>query len=127
MPLKHLLGATLLASIACLAQPEPSHAATRVFIDGVGAATCSQVTADIKTNTEVVANSVLHWAYGYMTRRNIEQATRGQTQVDLSKNFDGERMLGIILAFCEKEPSARIFQVVDALYEVLLKEQSPTS
>jgi hypothetical protein len=125
--LKGIAAATI-AAIAALAPFSTAQAdSVAVRIDGIGAAKCSQITTDIKTQPAVVANSVVHWAYGYMTRRNIERGLRGQPQVDINATVSDQRLLQVILSFCGDQPEARIFQVVDALYEVLLEKGSLVS
>jgi hypothetical protein len=125
--LPRLVAASLLA-IAALAPIQTAEAdSVRVRVDGAGRALCSEITRDIKTEPTAVANAVLHWAYGYMTRRNVERAVAGQSQVDIGATVDDRQLLGVILAVCEKEPSMRLFQVVDTLYEVLLEKGSLTS
>ena len=129
MSIKHRIGVAIVAASALFAPLQSSHAeGVRAMIDGIGAAKCSQISADIKTQPSAVVNSLLGWAYGYMTRRNVERAIAGQVQVDLTANaFDEKQLLGIVLGFCEKEPDTRVYQVVDALFEVLLQKGSLTS
>lgn len=120
------IAAATIAAFATLAPLATAQAAS-VRIDGIGAAKCSQITTDIKSQPAVVANSVVHWAYGYMTRRNIERGLRGQPQVDINATVSDQKLLQVILSFCGDQPEARIFQVVDALYEVLLEKGSLVS
>lgn len=122
------IAAATVAAFAVLAPLAAAQGDTvRVRVDGIGAAKCSQITTDIKTQPAVVANSVVHWAYGYMTRRNIERGLRGQPQVDIGATVSDQKLLQVILSFCGDQPEARIFQVVDALYEVLLEKGLPVS
>ncbi|MCE9523990.1 MAG: hypothetical protein K8S25_16355 [Alphaproteobacteria bacterium] len=126
MTLKHLAAAAL--ATACIFAPlQYAHADVKAYIDGIGAAKCSQLTASLKAEPSATANNLLGWSYGYMTRRNIERAGAGQSQVDLTKGFDEQKMLNIISGFCVDEPEARVVSVVDALFEVLLKNGSLTS
>lgn len=125
--IKHVAAATI-AAFAALAPLTTARAdSVAVRIDGVGAARCSQITTDIKSQPAIVANSVVHWAYGYMTRRNVERGLRGLPQVNIGASVSDQQLLQVILSFCEDKPDARIFQVVDALYEVLLEKGSPVS
>ena len=127
MRLGYLLGGTLFAAASLLAPLQSARADSQAFVDGIGAAKCSQIATDIQARPEVVANSLVHWAYGYMTRRNYEQAVKNQTQVDLTKDFDAKKMLGTMLGICQKNPDVHIIEVVDALYEVMLKDQTPSA
>jgi len=100
----------------------------RVQAAGVGIATCSDVVAKMETNAQAVANQLAGWSYGYMTRRNIERALAGQSQANLTpENFDANQMVGLIVGFCKEQPNTRIYEVVDALYEILLEKGSLVS
>lgn len=100
----------------------------RVRAAGVGIATCSDVVAKIEAHREAVANQLAGWAYGYMTRRNIERALAGQSQAELTpENFNADQLVGLIIGFCKEQPNTRIYEVVDALYEILLEKGSLVS
>lgn len=98
-----------------------------VRIDGIGAAECRKVTADFKIQPTIVATALVHWSYGYITRRNVERGLANQSQVDIAKATNDEKLLKVILRTCEDQPGLRVFQVVDALYEVILEKGTLSS
>ena len=63
-----------------------------------------------------------------MSRRDIERAASGLTQVDLRPSgFGAKELLGVMLSVCEREPSMPLVFAVDALFEVLREKGSLTS
>jgi hypothetical protein len=122
MTLKYVLGATLIAAAAIVAPMQPAHA--KIWVDGIGAMKCGEVITYIKEKPEIGVNSLAQWAYGYMTRRNFEQANNNRPQVDLTKNFDGNKMLTIIVGTCEKHPDEMVVRIVNELFDMLLKDQA---
>ena len=121
--------AALVAALALVASSQFVRAeGDKVRVDGIGAAQCSEITAGFQTQASPVANQLVGWAFGYMTRRNVERGLAGQSQVNFSSaGVTQEKLVTIILGYCEKDPSTRIYQIVDALYEVLLEKGSLTS
>jgi hypothetical protein len=121
--------AALVVAIAFAASLNTSRAeGVQVRIEGVGAALCSEVTARLQERPEGMVNQIVGWAYGYMSRRNIERGIAGQPQAELSPGkLDAAAMASIIVGACEKKPDARLYEVVDAMYEVLLQNGSLTS
>ena len=121
------LTGALVAATLCAATP--SAVAADAYIDGVGSMQCSVITTTMKTDkAKALANQLVGWGYGYMTRRNIERANANQRQVNLHNVDDfAVKMLATMMALCEKAPDLYYYMAVDAFYEVLLKEQSPTS
>lgn len=116
----------LFASAICFATP--SAVAEDASIDGVGAMQCSDITATMKTDkAKSLANQLVGWAYGYMTRRNIERAVNNKRQVNLQQQDFAVKMLGTMVAVCEKGPDIYYYQAVDAFYEVLMQDQGLTS
>lgn len=117
------------AVLPFLAALPAAHAeSVRVAVDGIGASTCGEFLSDVKAQPAEVSNAVAGWALGYMTRRNFERAKAGETQVDFaSAKLTGSQVLGYVGLVCEKQADLRIFQVVDAVYEVLLEKGSLTS
>jgi hypothetical protein len=125
--LKALTFAGVLISSVVLVAALPAQAA-QVMIDGRGSSKCSAVTADYAARPTATANDMMGWAYGYMTRRNMERVAAGKAQVNLQTDkFGPVEMVGLMLGFCEKEPEARYWSAVDALYEVLAQQQGLTS
>jgi len=119
---------TLFVASVLLVPPREARAEAKVMIDGIGAAKCSQVTTEIKTQRATVTHSLLGWTYGYITRRNVERALAKQSQVDMpALKVGDQQLLSVMLSFCEKEPDTYIFQVVDALYQVLLEKGALTT
>ena len=116
----------LFASAICFATP--SAVAEDAYIDGVGAMQCSVITATMQTDkAKPLANQLVGWAYGYMTRRNIERATSGKRQVNLQQKDFAVKMLATMVAVCEKGPDIYYYQAVDAFYDVLMQDQGLTS
>ncbi len=125
--LKALTFAGVLISSAAFIVAQPAQAA-QVMIDGRGAAKCSAVTADYAARSTAVANDMMGWAYGYMTRRNMERAAEGKQQVNLQTDkFGPVEMVALMLKFCEEHPDVRYYSAVDALFEVLAEQQNVTS
>ena len=125
--LKALTVAGLLA--ASMALPiAPRSQAAQIMVDGRGAAKCSVVTSDYKARPTAVANDMMGWAYGYMTRRNFERAASGKVQVNLQTDkFGPVEMVSLMLKFCEENPDVRYYSAVDALFELLAQDQGLTS
>jgi hypothetical protein len=106
----------------------PAAVAEDAYIDGVGAMQCSDITATMKTDkAKSLANQLVGWAYGYMTRRNIERAVNNKRQVNLQQQDFAVKMLGTMVTVCEKGPDIYYYQAVDAFYEVLMQDQGLTS
>jgi hypothetical protein len=125
--LKALTFAGVLVSSAIIAIAQPAQAAS-IMIDGRGASRCSDITVDYASHPTAVANDMMGWAYGYMTRRNIERAAAGKTQVNLqTEKFGPKEMVGMMLKFCQDQPDVRYYQAVDALFNVLAQDQGLTS
>lgn len=98
------------------------------MIDGIGVAKCSEITADVKTQPSQVANALAQWAYGYITRRNIERGMAGKPQIDLPANgVTPQKLVGTILGVCEEAPDSHVFEVVEAFYRALLQKNNYTS
>ena len=124
-------GVALAAAFALFASLQPGRAAdtgVQVRIEGVGGALCSEVTTRLAARPEAVVNQIAGWAYGYMSRRNIERGIAGQPQAELTPGkLDAAAMVTVIVGFCEKQPETRLYQIVDAMYEILLEKGSLTS
>lgn len=111
---------------SCLA-PLQSANAQKYIVDGIGASRCATIVADYKDRPTAVANDMMGWAYGYMTRRNIERAAAGLSQVNLQPSgFGPAEMVSLMLNFCADNPQVRYYVAVDALFE-LLREKGVTS
>lgn len=124
---KRLIVAGVLASASILAPTVPAHAVS-FAIDGRGASKCSQITSDYSAHPTATANDMMGWAYGYMTRRNMERAASGLQQVTLqTDSFGPVEMVATMLKFCENQPGVRYVSAVDALYELLMEKQGLTS
>jgi hypothetical protein len=116
-----------IAAISLIAAVQPASAAT-FNVDGAGSRRCSTIVADFNDRPTAATNDMMGWAYGYMTRRNMERAAAGMTQIQLqSKNFNAADMVTLMLKFCDKNPDVRYYQAVDALFEVLARDQGLTS
>lgn len=125
--LRALAFASLLFA-AAIGAGAPSAHAEAAYIDGVGAMQCSAITAAMKTEkAKPLANQLVGWAYGYMTRRNMERAAAGRRQVNLQMKDFSVKMLAIMLEVCEKGPDLYYYATVDAFYDVLMEEQGITS
>lgn len=99
-----------------------------VRVDGIGSRKCTAITAGFKEQPTAVANDMMGWAYGYMTRRNFERAKAGLSQIKLqSEKFGPPEMVALMLRFCEENPEVYYFQAVDALFEILAEEQGIVS
>lgn len=63
---------------------------------------------------------MISWAYGYMTRRNIERTANGLQPVNLQPpGYGPEQMLKTLLGVCEKRPDVPFVIAVDALFDVI--------
>jgi len=120
----------VVAAAAALAPSATAHAdgATQVKIDGIGAAACSQVMARFDGGGgPLVGEAILQWTYGYLSRRNVERGLASQATVDLALAVNEDKLLNVILKTCRGKPDLHVFQVVDAVYEVLLEKGTLTS
>jgi hypothetical protein len=117
------------AAMATFAPVETASAADmNVRIDGIGSRQCSSIVAGYKEQPTAVANDMMGWAYGYMTRRNYERARQGLSQIRLqTEKFGPAEMIALMLGFCGENPDVYYFVAVDALFEVLAKDQGIVS
>lgn len=123
---RRLASIAAIAMFSCLA-PLQSANAQKYIVDGIGASRCATIVADYKDRPTAVANDMMGWAYGYMTRRNIERAAAGLSQVNLQPSgFGPAEMVSLMLNFCADNPQVRYYVAVDALFE-LLREKGVTS
>jgi hypothetical protein len=130
MAIMYRTGVAFVAAFAVLAplQAFSAESGVRVRIEGVGAAQCSEVATRLEKRPEAVVNQIAGWAYGYMSRRNIERGIAGQSQAELTPdNMDAAKLVTVIVGACEKTPDARLYQIVEALYEILLENGTLTS
>jgi hypothetical protein len=111
--------------VALLFAFAPAASADVTFrVDGIGSRQCSVITAAFQKEPTAVANDMMGWAYGYMTRRNYERARAGLTQIRLqSEKFGPADMVALMLTFCEQNPDVHYYMAVDALFEILAREQ----
>lgn len=117
------------AAMATFAPVETASADDMSFrIDGIGSRQCSAIVAGYKEQPTAVANDMMGWAYGYMTRRNYERAKQGLSQIRLqTEKFGPPQMVALMLGFCGENPDVYYFVAVDALFEVLAKDQGIVS
>lgn len=93
-------------------------------IDGVGAAKCSAIVAGYASQPTATVNDMMGWAYGYMTRRNIERVNAGLRAVNLQPDgFGPAEMVTLMMNFCQENPEIRYYRAVDALFEIMAKDQ----
>ena len=117
-----------LLAASVLAPTHATAAGVTFRVDGIGSRQCSEITAAFKEDAKGIANDMMGWAYGYMTRRNFERARAGLTQIRLqSEKFGPVEMVSLMLTFCEDHPSVRYYAAVDALFEILAEEQGIVS
>jgi hypothetical protein len=125
---KRLAFVGVLITSAMFAPLIPANAAAGFMVDGRGASKCSQVTTDYAARPTATANDMMGWAYGYMTRRNMERSAASLQQVTLQTDgFGPVEMVAMMLKFCQDHPDVRYVSAVDALFEVLAEKQGLTS
>ena len=117
------------ASLIVAASLTPLAAAqnVKVAIDGIGAMKCTSILSGLKEEPTKAVNAIVGWSFGYITRRNVERAVAGQNQVEFREKVTPERVLNVVSGFCEKNSDARLFEIIDALYTILLEDSAIVS
>lgn len=123
---RRLASIVAIAAFSCFSALQTA-SAQQYMVDGIGASRCATIVADYKDRPTAVANDMMGWAYGYMTRRNMERAAASLSQVNLQPSgFGPVQMVKLMLGFCSENPQVRYYVAVDALFE-LLREKGVTS
>ena len=99
----------------------------KVAIDGIGAMKCTSMLKGLKEEPTKAVNAIIGWSFGYMTRRNVERAIAGKGQLEFRDKVTPDAVLNVVSGFCEKNGDARLFEIIDTLYEVLLEDTAITS
>ena len=117
------------ASLIVAASLTPLAAAqnVKVAIDGIGAMKCTSILSGLKDEPTKAVNAIVGWSFGYMTRRNVERAVAGQNQVEFRDKVTPERVLNVVSGYCEKNGDTRLFEIIDALYTILLEDSAVVS
>jgi hypothetical protein len=104
-------GLTILAATTAAAAPEA------LVSQGIGAASCERLAADLNP-AEGLANPVnlalLAWVQGYVSAANIALLEKESRHVDMS-TLDETRVLTLIQTFCKANPDKRPVAAVDEL------------
>ena len=122
-----LLAGSLLAAAITFA-PIANADSVKVAVDGIGAMKCSSMLTGLKDEPTKAVNAIVGWSFGYMTRRNVERSIAGKSQLEFREGkVTPDGILNVVSGFCEKNSDARLFQIIDALYEALLEDTAITS
>jgi hypothetical protein len=121
--LKQFAASAVVASLAVFAPMQSQADTVTVSMDGIGAAQCTKILANLESQPSATANAITGWTYGYMTRRNMERAVAKQNQVDFKGDkITQEKVLVLLIAGCKEFPDRRLYEIADASYEALLQE-----
>jgi hypothetical protein len=91
-----------------------------IRVDGIGAQRCGAVVSAYEANPATIGNSMVSWAYGYMTRRNLERTASGLNPINLQPAGLGpSNMMKLLIGVCERQPNAHFVLAVDALFDYL--------
>ncbi len=104
-------GLAMLAGTTVVAASEP------LVSQGIGAASCERLAADLNP-AEGLANPVnlalLAWVQGYVSAANIALLEDGSRHVDMN-TLDATRVLALVQTFCKANPDKRPVAAVDEL------------
>jgi hypothetical protein len=116
MTMKFMGAACLAAGLAAIA-PVAAAAAEPLISQGIGAASCERLAADIKP-ADGLANPInlalLAWVQGYVSAANIALLEDDGRHVDMSA-LDETRVLTEIQAYCKANPDKRPVTAIDGL------------
>jgi hypothetical protein len=105
------------AGLATLAATTAAAASEPLVSQGIGAASCERLAADLNP-AEGLANPInlalLAWVQGYVSAANIALLEEESRHVDM-KTLDETRVLTLIQTFCKANPDKRPVAAVDEL------------
>jgi hypothetical protein len=111
------LAAVILTTIAATTFATPAAASEPLVSQGIGAARCERLAADIHP-AQGIANPVnlamLAWVQGYVSAANIALLEDGGRHVDMS-TLDETRLLALVQEFCKANPDRKPVAAIDDL------------
>lgn len=109
-----LLAATCLIGISLSGREA---AAEPLVTQGIGASTCSKLTADLKPSeglTNPVNLMLYSWVQGYLSAANVSLLEAGGKHVDINAIDEG-KILSEVQTYCEANPDGRPVTAIDEL------------
>lgn len=118
-----VMAGTLIAALIIDARHEIPAEAPKANIVGLGATTCRQFNADVKSNPGV-RRDYLAWAQGYMSGIRVSRPPGVDEGLDLNPaTFDLINQLQFLEDQCARNEPADFADAVEALYKRLRKEE----